>query len=243
MSYLKAALPTQDKHHWGQLNGCSRSLVISDAISQHDGLVVVITPDTLSAHSILQETQFFHGAQSDFLSFPEWETLPYDIFSPHEDIISDRISTLHALPSLTQGCLILPVTTCMQIIPPQEFINAVALVINQGDKLSLDELRDTLTAAGYHHVSQVTSRGEFTVRGSIVDFFPMGSAHPYRVEFFDDEIETIRSFDEEKQTSIEKLKTVSLLPAHEFPSDEASITEFRRRYREKIEGDPNKSII
>lgn len=243
MSYLKALLPTQDKHHWGQLHGCSTSLVISDAISQHDGLVVVLTPDTLSAQAILHETQFFHGSQSDFLSFPEWETLPYDIFSPHEDIISDRISALHALPTLTQGCLILPAATCMQIIPPQEFINAVSLVINQGDKQSLEELRNTLFASGYHHVSQVTSRGEFTVRGSIVDFFPMGSAHPYRLEFFDDEVETIRSFDVEKQTSIEKLKTISLLPAHEFPSDEASIKQFRRRYREKIEGDPNKSII
>lgn len=243
MSYLKAALPTQKVQHWGQLNGCSRSLVISDAITQHDGLVVVLTPDTLSAQAILHETQFFHGLNADFLSFPEWETLPYDVFSPHEDIISERISALHSLPSLTQGCLILPATTCMQIIPPKKFINEVALVINRGDHHSLDELRGTLSSAGYHHVSQVTTRGEFTVRGSIVDFFPMGSAHPYRLEFFDDEIETIRSFDIEKQTSIEKLEQISLLPAHEFPSDEDSIKEFRRRYREKIEGDPNKSII
>jgi len=159
MSYLKALLPTQDKHHWGQLHGCSTSMVISDAISQHDGLVVVLTPDTLSAQAILHETQFFHGSQSDFLSFPEWETLPYDIFSPHEDIISDRISALHALPTLTHGCLILPAATCMQIIPPQEFINAVSLVINQGDRQSLEELRNTLFATGYHHVSKVTLRG------------------------------------------------------------------------------------
>ncbi len=243
MTYLKASLPEHGHQHWAQLYGCARSLIISDAIRNHDGLVVVLTPDTPSATTILNESQFFHDSARDFFSFPEWETLPYDIFSPHEDIISDRISTLHALPTLQQGCLILPINNCMQRIPPKEFINAVALQINKGDTFSLEKIRSILFSAGYHHVSQVTTRGEFTLRGSIVDFFPMGSDHPFRLEFFDDEIETIRSFDVEKQTSIAKIDKVSLLPAHEFPSDDDAIKGFRRRYREKIEGDPNKSII
>ena len=243
MNYLKASLPEHGRQHWAQLYGCARSIIISDAIAKHEGLVVVLTPDSTSAATVLHESQFFHDSAADFFSFPEWETLPYDIFSPHEDIISDRISTLHALPTLKQGCLILPVSNCMQRIPPKEFIHAVALELNIGDMFSLEKIRSLLFSAGYHHVSQVTTRGEFTLRGSIVDFFPMGSDHPFRLEFFDDEIETIRSFDIEKQTSIEKLTQVSLLPAHEFPSDDDAIKGFRRRYREKIEGDPNKSII
>ena len=110
MTYLKASLPEHGHQHWAQLYGCARSLIISDAIRNHDGLVVVLTPDTPSATTILNESQFFHDSARDFFSFPEWETLPYDIFSPHEDIISDRISTLHALPTLQQGCLILPLS-------------------------------------------------------------------------------------------------------------------------------------
>ncbi len=245
MKYLQASLPDKQNpiKHWGQLYGCARSLVISDAIEKHDGLVVVLTPDSLSATNIYNETKFFNEHKKEFFSFPEWETLPYDIFSPHEDIVSERISTLHALPQLTHGVLILPITTCMQRVAPKDFISEVSLNIKVGDTIQLDQLRHSLSAAGYHHVSQVVARGEFTIRGSIIDFFPMGSNNPFRLEFFDEEIETIRTFDPEKQTSLQKLEEISLLPAHEFPSDEAAIKEFRRRYREKIEGDPNKSII
>lgn len=245
MKYLQASLPDEQHpiKHWGQLYGCARSLVISDAIDKHNGLVVVLTPDSLSATNILNETKFFNENKKDFYSFPEWETLPYDIFSPHEDIVSERISTLHALPDLTHGVLILPITTCMQRVAPKDFISEVSLKIKIGDTIELDQLRHSLSSAGYHHVSQVVARGEFTVRGSIIDFFPMGSNNPFRLEFFDEEIETIRTFDPEKQTSLQKLNEISLLPAHEFPSDESAIKEFRRRYREKIEGDPNKSII
>ena len=245
MNYLQASLPNKKQpiKHWGQLYGCARGLVISNAIEQHDGLVVVLTPDSLSSTIAYNETKFFNQDKTEFLSFPEWETLPYDIFSPHEDIVSDRISTLHKLPKLTHGALVLPITTCMQRVAPKDFITAVSMHLKIGDTLELDHLRNSLAAAGYHHVSQVVTRGEFTIRGSIVDFFPMGSNHPYRLEFFDTEVETIRTFDPEKQTSLTKLEEISLLPAHEFPSDEQAIKEFRRRYREKIEGDPNKSII
>lgn len=245
MNYLKASLPNKKQpiKHWGQLYGCARGLIINDAVHQHDGLVVVLTADSLSSAITYNETKFFNQNETEFLSFPEWETLPYDIFSPHEDIVSDRITTLHRLPQITHGVLVLPITTCMQRVAPKDFISEISLHIKIGDIIELDDLRHSLAAAGYHHVSQVVTRGEFTVRGSIVDFFPMGSNHPYRLEFFDNEVETIRTFDPEKQTSLVKLTEISLLPAHEFPSDEQAIKEFRRRYREKIEGDPNKSII
>ena len=245
MNYLKASLPdkTHSIKHWGQLYGCAQALIINDAVNQHDGLVVVVTADTLSSITTYNETKFFNQDKSQFLSFPEWETLPYDVFSPHEDIVSDRITTLHKLPQLNHGVLVLPITTCMQRVAPKTFISEVAMHIKIGDIIELDNLRQSLAAAGYHHVSQVMTRGEFTVRGSIIDFFPMGSNHPFRVELFDDEVETIRTFDPEKQTSLSKLENISLLPAHEFPSNEQAIKDFRRRYRERIEGDPNKSII
>ena len=245
MYYLNARIPDQ-KHtivKWGQLYGCGRSLVISDTIEKHPGLVVVLTPDSLTASTIHSEISFFNQSKVKYLSFPEWETLPYDIFSPHEDIISDRISALHALPSLDSGMLVLPITTCMQRIPPKEFISLAEFNFKTGDHVELDSLREMLVISGYHHVSQVVTRGEFTIRGSIIDFFPMGSHQPYRIELFDDEVETIRTFDPEKQTSVKKLDHVKILPAHEFPSDEQAIKLFRKRYREKIEGDPNKSII
>ena len=245
MYYLSASIP-DNKHpkiKWGQLYGCARSLVISDAVEKHQGLVVILTPDTLTTSTIYNEVSFFNEGKTEYLSFPEWETLPYDIFSPHEDIISDRISALHTLPKLDSGVLVLPITTCMQRIPPKEFIGSAEFNFKTGDHVELESLRNALSSSGYHHVSQVVARGEFTIRGSIVDFFPMGSHLPYRIELFDDEIETIRTFDAEKQTSVKKLDQVKILPAHEFPSDEQAIKLFRRRYREKIEGDPNKSII
>ena len=164
-------------------------------------------------------------------------------FSPHEDIVSERISTLHKLPTLTQGAIVLPITTCMQRVAPETFISRACLQLKLADRITLDDLRQTLVSAGYHYVSQVMARGEFTVRGSIVDFFPMGADHPYRLELFDDEVETMRSFDPEKQTSLDQLSEIHLLPAREFASDERAIKLFRRRYREKIAGDPNKSII
>ena len=245
MNYLRASLPDK-KHpikHWGQLYGCARSLAISDAIDQHHHLTVILTPDSLSCSQILHEVQTFNNSNAKFISFPEWETLPYDIFSPHEDIISERISSMQLLPDLEHGLLVLPVSTCMQRVPPKEFIQQFSLNLKRGDSIALDNLRNILASAGYHYVSQVVARGEFTLRGSIVDFYPMGAKWPYRLEFFDDEIETIRTFDPEKQTSIDKVEHLKILPAREFPSDENAIKEFRSRYRAAIAGDPNKSII
>ncbi len=245
MNYLKAFLPDKKspRRHWGQLYGCARSLVISDAVERHDGLVVVLTQDSLTCSQIFNEVQFFNQSESELISFPEWETLPYDIFSPHEDIVSERISCLQKLPEIQRGLLILPVTTCMQRIPPKQFIQQFSLNLKCGDAIAPEHLRNVLTSSGYHHVSQVVARGEFTSRGSIIDFFPMGAQFPYRLEFFDEEVETIRTFDPDKQTTISKENSLILLPARELPGDEAAIKAFRQRYRAAIAGDPNKSII
>jgi len=245
MHYLDTQLPNdkEAKQSWGQLYGCSKSLAISNAIKQHQGLVVVVTEDSATSHQLHNELRFIHSSMENFLSFPEWETLPYDVFSPHEDIVSERVATLQKLPKIEQGVIVLPMSTCMQRVPPKEFVAGFSVSLNVGQHIQPEKLKRTLVSAGYNPVSQVMTRGEFTSRASIIDFFPMGSSLPYRVEFFDDEIDTIRTFDIEKQISLEKVECIEILPAREIPTNEEAIKAFRQRYRAKIAGDPNKSLI
>ena len=245
MHYLDTKLPskTKSKKSWGQLYGCSKSLAISNAIKEHQGLVVVVTEDSSSSHQLHTELRFIHANMENFLSFPEWETLPYDVFSPHEDIVSERVATLQKLPKIKQGVIVLPISTCMQRVPPKEFVASFSVSLEVGQNIQPEKLKRTLVSAGYNPVSQVMTRGEFTSRASIIDFFPMGSSLPYRVEFFDDEIDTIRTFDIEKQVSLEKMQRIEILPAREIPTNEDAIKAFRQRYRAKLAGDPNKSLI
>ncbi|MGV6816923.1 MAG: transcription-repair coupling factor [Thiotrichales bacterium] len=229
---------------WTRLYGAAQPIAINELVRRHKGLVLVVTPDSHSADQLEQELRFFLSQNSHNLHlFPEWETLPYDLFSPHEDIISARLSTLHSLPSLRKGLLIVPVSTLMQRLPPQEFIEQQSFTLKAGDRIDIAAFRERLESSGYSAVSQVLSHGEFCSRGSLIDVFPMGSEQPYRIDLFDDEIESIRSFDPETQTSIEKLTQINLLPSHEFPMDEAGIKAFRQRYRERFEGDPQNSRI
>ncbi|MEJ2178925.1 MAG: transcription-repair coupling factor [Gammaproteobacteria bacterium] len=231
--------------HWGRLYGSSYGLAICNAAQQSQRPFVIITPDTQTAFRLEYELRFY-GAGSDalpLLHFPDWETLPYDTFSPHQDIISDRLLTLHQLPHMTQGILVMPVSTVMQRLAPREFLEGNSLLIESGQQLDIDSMRQNLARSSYRFVSQVMEHGEFTVRGSIIDLFPMGSQVPYRIELFDNEIETIRTFDPENQRSLEQVEQVSLLPAREFPLTEQSIARFRQAHRAAFEGDPNSSII
>ena len=229
---------------WGHLYGCARGLAIAEAAAGAGRLTLLVTADSQSAYRLEQELRFF-GAAADLpiLSFPDWETLPYDVFSPHEDIISQRLETLHRLPSLSHGVLVVPVTTLMHRIAPRDFLSAHTLMMDVGERLDIDALRQRLEQAGYRHVSQVMEHGEFALRGSIVDLFPMGANHPYRIDLFDDEIESIREFDPETQLSQEKVERIRLLPAHEFPMHDEAIKGFRQRYRQVFEGDPQASSI
>ncbi len=234
-----------DKQHWGKLYGSAFGLVISEAARSAPGIVVAITPDTATATRLEYELRFYNsGADAlPLLGFPDWETLPYDTFSPHQDIISERLATLHRLPQLERGVLILPVATLMQRISPRGYIDAHSLALDSGDKLQLETMRRRLESSGYRCVSQVMEHGEFAVRGSLLDLFPMGSRHPFRIELFDDEVESIRTFDPESQRSEEKVDQIRLLPAREFPLDEDGIRRFREAYRSRFEGDPQKSVI
>ncbi|MDH5784410.1 MAG: transcription-repair coupling factor [Chromatiales bacterium] len=240
-----AAIKAGDRFHCGQLYGSSFGLLISNAAQAHHGMVLAITPDTPSASRLEEELRFYNrGVEAiPVVSFPDWETLPYDTFSPYQDTISDRIAALHRLPQLQRGILILPVSTLMHRLAPRGYIEGGSLMLDVGDTLALDEMRLRLERSGYSCVSQVMEHGDFAVRGSLLDLFPMGSKTPYRIELFDDEVESIRTFDVESQRSEEKVEQIRLLPAREFPLTEAAIRQFREAYRAQFEGDPQKSII
>ncbi|MGM0524642.1 MAG: transcription-repair coupling factor [Pseudomonadota bacterium] len=224
---------------WVNLRGSSEALALAKLIDHTPGRVLIVTPDANQAHRIEQEVRFFAGENTeyhdDITLFPDWETLPYDSFSPHQDIISERLSVLARLPAAKRGALIVSVNTLMQRIAPKTFVKSQALEFTVGQKLNSIALREELEKAGYRHVNQVMEHGEFSARGSILDLFPMGSQLPYRLDFFDDEIDSIRPFDPETQLSQQPVNQVRLLPAHEFPLTKAGIEQFRSQFRERFE--------
>ncbi len=186
---------------------------------------------------------FFDADTLPLLQLPDWETLPYDTFSPHQDIVSERLATLYRLPSLQRGILIVPVTTLMLRLLPRAYLEGAGLLLATGDHLDVDAFRARMTEAGYRCVSQVMEHGEYAMRGSLLDLYPMGSRAPYRIDLLDDEVESIRTFDPETQRSTGTLERVHLLPAREFPLTEDAIGQFRRSWRAHFEGDPTASPL
>ncbi|MBU1435764.1 MAG: transcription-repair coupling factor, partial [Gammaproteobacteria bacterium] len=233
---LLASLPqlsaARDLLSWGNLQGAALPLMLSELLRQQQALYLLIVPDTPTALRIEQELSVFLGDSSLIHSFPDWETLPYDIFSPHQDIISQRLRTLYQLPHLTQGLVIVPVSTLMLRLCEHNHLQTQSLVLNKGQRLDLTTLKRQLTQVGYRAVDQVMEHGEFSVRGSLLDLYPMGSNLPYRIDFFDDEIDGLRTFDPDNQRTVAQVDSIELLPAHEFPLDKAAIERFRSRYRE-----------
>jgi len=223
----------------GQLYGSSRSLLLCEQVAAHPGLSVIVCCDMTDAEQLEQEIRFFSPQQPGIYRFPDLETLPYDQFSPHQDIVSERIKCLASITDAKSGILILPVSTLLQKIAPADFIHQRSLMLQLGDRLDPIALREKLALYGYRAVAQVEEHGEFSARGSILDLFPMGSSRPFRIDFFDDEVESIRSFDSETQRSIEKINKINLLPAQEYPLDEAGIKRFRLSFREFFDIDPN----
>jgi transcription-repair coupling factor (superfamily II helicase) len=224
------------KQTWGNLPGAALSLAIAEAASNAKRFTLLLTADSQSAERLQDELAFF-APQLPVLHFPDWETLPYDVFSPHQDIISQRIAALYRLPGLTHGVLVVPITTALHRLAPKRFLLGSSLVLDIGQKLDVEQMRARLEAAGYRCVDTVYEHGEFAVRGALIDIFPMGSALPYRIDLFDDEIETLRTFDPENQRSIDKVDSIRLLPAREFPVRKESVTGFRARFRERFDVD------
>jgi transcription-repair coupling factor (superfamily II helicase) len=226
---------------YGHFHGSGDALVLAK-LALEAKHVAIITASALDAQRLLEEIPFF-APQLKTRLLPDWETLPYDIFSPHQDLISERLATLYQLMNGACDILIVPVTTALYRLPPREYLAAHTFFLKRGETLDLNALRGQLTLAGYSHVTQVVSPGEYSVRGGLIDLFPMGSALPYRIDLLDDEIETIRTFDVDTQKSVYPVTEIRLLPAREFPLDEQGRTRFRGNFREKFEGDPSKSRI
>jgi transcription-repair coupling factor (superfamily II helicase) len=228
---------------WHQLYGSAAALALAEATRADRRLYVLIADDARELEQLTAELRFFAGSALALLRLPDWEVLPYDLFSPHPDIISERLQTLYELPHARHGCLIVAADTLMQRLPPRNYVQGRAFELARGQALALEPFRQRLIEAGYASVSQVVSPGEFALRGSLLDVYPMGAAAPLRIDLFDDQIEAIRRFDPETQRSLDALESVRLLPAREVPLDTQAIKDFRRRYRTRFEGDPNKGAI
>ncbi|MBA6292964.1 transcription-repair coupling factor [Colwellia sp. MB3u-70] len=233
-----------DKKVWQNLPGSSATVAIFHGALSTQQPILLLTHDTPSALRLEQElTSLNQQAQLPICLFPDWETLPYDTFSPHQDIISQRLATLYQLSRMDKGIVIVPISTLMQRLAPKQYIEANSLIIQKGDKKDLHQLRQSLEASGYRCVDQVMEHGEFSARGAILDIFPMGSKTPFRLDFFDDEIDEIRLFDPENQRSSDKIDGINLLPAHEFPTDTDGTNLFRSQYREQFTSTIDKASI
>jgi len=206
-------------------------------------MLAVFVASAGDAQRLRDEIPWFGGDQLRVHLLPDWETLPYDAFSPHQDLVSERLATLHEITSGQCDVMLVPAATALVRMAPPSFLAAYTFFFQQGESLDEAHLKSQLTLAGYTHVTQVMSPGEYSVRGGLIDLFPMGSALPYRLDLFGDTIETIRTFDADSQRSLYPVKEVRLLPGREFPMDEASRTAFRSRWREHFEGDPSRATI
>ncbi|WP_020408772.1 transcription-repair coupling factor [Hahella ganghwensis] len=219
--------------YWGDTTGQMDALVLAQHLQSTHKLLVVVTVDMPTAEHLENAVRFFLSCEEiPILTLPDWETLPYDSFSPHQDIISARIKCLFELPKVNHGLLILPLSTALVRLPPKPYILGSTLVIRKGQSIDLSDYRRDLESAGYRCVDTVIEHGEFAIRGSILDIFPTGHHTPYRIDLFDDEVDSIREFDVETQRSSDKVEQINLLPAHEFPLTQDSITRFRNRFYE-----------
>ena len=245
MSLLKPPVPTRNERHieWRQLYGSAAALALAEAARSDERLYVIIAADARELERRSAELRFFAGASQSLLTLPDWEVLPYDLFSPHPDITSERLRTLFALPQERSGCLIVAADTLIQRLPPPAYVQGRAFELTKGDRFALPAFRSRLIEAGYASVGQVTSPGEFAVRGSLLDVFPMGSVTPLRIDLFDDVIEGIRRFDPETQRSLNALERVRMLPAREMPLDADAVRVFRGRFRARFEGEPTQAGI
>ena len=243
-------LPTAEQQsgnrlHWGGLGGSAAALAIATSAQQHQGFSLVIAADAKTAARLENELLFFTGNNPDFpvLHLPDWETLPYDWFSPHQDIISERLHTLHSLPHTQHGILIAPAPTLMKRLPPPTFIAGNTFIYRSGDTVDINRLRGELEQAGYRAADTVYEHGEFAVRGALIDIFPMGSSLPIRLDLFDNEIDSLRTFDPDTQRTVDKKDAINLLPAREFPLDKNAIKTFLDRWHSHFDNDPRQCAL
>ncbi|RQK58177.1 transcription-repair coupling factor [Neisseria meningitidis] len=231
----------REKSRWLNLSQGSLPLALARYLP-HRRLKVVLTQDAEQALRLQTAWRVFRPRDTAVF-LPDWETLPYERFSPHQDLVSERLSALWQIKSGAADVLFVPVATAMQKLPPVPFLAGRTFWLKTGQTLDIGRLKTDLVDAGYNHVSHVVAAGEFAVRGGIVDLFPMGSEMPYRIDLFDDEIDSIKTFDTETQRTISPVSEIRLLPAHEFPTDSEAQKIFRSRFREEVDGNPNDAAV
>ena len=223
------------------LAGSADALALAEIATRHPGqLLAVVTANAADAQRLLDEIPWF-APKLRVRLLPDWETLPYDSFSPHQDLVSERLATLWAAMQGELDILLVPASTAVYRLAPPSYLAAYTFAFKKGERLNAEKFRSQVTLAGYAHVTQVVSPGEYSIRGGLIDLFPMGSTLPYRLDLFDDEIESIKTFDVDTQRTVYPVPEVRLLPAREFPLDDKGRTHFRQAFREAFEGDPAKS--
>jgi transcription-repair coupling factor (superfamily II helicase) len=239
------SIPPGKRHQAPRPFGSADALLLARLARSHADAartLVVFTAEPADTQRLADELPFF-DPKLRVAVFPDWETLPYDSFSPHQDLISERLATLWRIHERDVDVLLLPATTALTRLAPPSFLAGTTFHFRTKSRLDEQRLKGQLTLAGYQHVSQVVSPGEYAVRGGLIDLFPMGSLVPYRVDLFGDEVDSIRTFDPDTQRSLYPVPEVRLLPGREFPLDDAARTAFRARWREKIEGDPTRARL
>jgi transcription-repair coupling factor (superfamily II helicase) len=245
MSLLEPILPSNDERliKWGKLYGSAQALAIAEAAPKASGPLIVIAQNSREAETLSEEVRFFAGPALSVRVFPDLETLPYDSFSAHPDITSARLATLAELPRARHGVWLVAIDTLLQRLAPRSYIEGYSLKVQVNETLDLEALRVQLALAGYASVTQVVAHGEFAVRGSLIDVFPMGSDTPYRIDLLDRDVDSIRRFDPDTQRSLGKLDRINLLPARETPLNPEAVREFRRRYRLRFTGDLTEQAV
>ena len=231
-SPLDPPAPGGGLEYWHGLATSAQALAIAATARRHRGVTAVIADTAQRAAELDRDLrQLKDDTGLETIHFPDWETLPYDLFSPHPEILSARLLALARLPDIERGILVLPVATAMQRLCPTEYVHSRSLVMASGESLQPDAFRERLAQAGYEATDVVQMPGQFAVRGALLDVYPLGADHPYRIELFDEEIESIRTFEPESQRSIERVERIRILPGREYPFDEQAIDDFRRAFR------------
>ncbi len=245
VNIFRPALPDTPNSElcWTGLPGSANALALVNAAAQRTGPVLVIAVDEQQAWHLEAALRFYAPPGLEVLHFPDWEVLPYDLFSPHADLISARLAVLYRLPQLARGLVLVAADTLQQRLPPLEYVTGRSFLLRRGDLLNLEALRQRLTQAGYQVVSEVRAHGEFAVRGALLDLLPMGSSEAYRIELLDDVVESLRIFDPDTQRSTELIEQIQVLPAREFPLDKLGVEGFRARYRARFSGDLTRARI
>ena len=230
---------------WSELYGSSGALAIAQFAERKNKLTVVVAGNSKEAETLSESLKFYASSNENLpvLVFPGWECLPYDVFSPHQDILSKRIHLLSILPTMFRGLLVVAADTLMQRVPPKDFIESNSFAFETGYALDVESFRERMIRISYRNVQQVEDPGEYVIRGGVIDVFAMGAKAPVRIELFGDEIDTIRYFEPQTQLSTEKIESFEILPGSEIPMTQDGIRSFRQGIRQHLHSDPRNNVI